>query len=346
VVAGADGTFVGGTFTFAGQTAAQNLALWNGAHWSALGSGVNGSVYALCRLRSELFVGGRFTTAGGLAATNLARWDGTNWSAVGRNVNGTVHALACSDREFFAGGMFTFAGGVTASNIARWDGTNWSALGAGVAGGVRALAFGEGVLHADASFRSAGGVNATNIARWDGANWSALGSGVGGTVSSLPRIRPPPVSALALAGKELFVGGDFAQAGNVPATNVARWDGTHWTPLGDGLEFGYSAPPGVAALAIRTGELIVGGRFEFAGGWPASDFSVWHFPPRLRITRLNQAVELSWPSAAAGYVLQAAETLESPVWRPVTNPPVALGGETSVIESTSHRTFFYRLLKE
>ena len=154
------------------------------------------------------------------------------------------------------------------------------------------------------------------------------------------------MAALILDGGALYAAGTFKHAGSAAVNNLARWDGTRWTPLGDSLEFGSSAPPGVAALSVRTGELIVGGRFEFAGGWPASDFSVWHFPPRLRITRWNQAVALSWPSAAAGYVLQAAETLESPVWRPVTNPPVASGGETFLIESTSQPTFFYRLRRE
>jgi hypothetical protein len=222
MVAGAEGVFVGGTFTFVGQTPAQNIALWDGVHGSALGSGVNGSVYALCRRGSELFAGGRFTVAGGVTATNIARWDGTNWSALGNGLNGTLYGLACSDRELFAGGTFGAAGGVTASNIARWNGTNWSALGAGVGGTVRALAFGDGSLYASGLFKSAGGVNATNIARWDGAHWFALGGGVSGTVSSLPRIRPPPVSALALAGNELLVGGDFTLAGNTAATNVAR----------------------------------------------------------------------------------------------------------------------------
>ena len=49
---------------------------------------------------------------------------------------------------------------------------------------------------------------ANNIARWDGSSWSALGSGVNGYVT-----------ALAMLGNDLFVGGGFTTAGGIAATN-------------------------------------------------------------------------------------------------------------------------------
>src|SRR5215472_2024241 len=39
--------YIGGGFTAAGNVVANNVAKWNGSGWSALGSGVNGRVYAL-----------------------------------------------------------------------------------------------------------------------------------------------------------------------------------------------------------------------------------------------------------------------------------------------------------
>ena len=45
-VSGSD-LYAGGDFTTAGGSAANNIAQWNGSSWSALGSGMNGSVYAL-----------------------------------------------------------------------------------------------------------------------------------------------------------------------------------------------------------------------------------------------------------------------------------------------------------
>src|SRR5688572_15469210 len=76
-------------------------------------------------------------------------------------------------------------------------------------------------LYAGGDFSSAGGVAASRIAKWNGSSWSALGSGLGGLGSS--------VRALAVwddgSGPALFVAGRFDTAGDVPALNVARWDG-------------------------------------------------------------------------------------------------------------------------
>jgi hypothetical protein len=73
--------YVGGSFWSAGYVWASNVARWNGASWSALGSptnGVNSSVYALASYDSGggpgLFLGGPFTTAGGMASNRIARW--------------------------------------------------------------------------------------------------------------------------------------------------------------------------------------------------------------------------------------------------------------------------------
>ncbi len=35
-------------------------------------------------------------------------------------------------------------------------------------------------------------------------------------------------------GPALYVGGSFSVVGNVVASNIAKWDGTQWQPLGSG----------------------------------------------------------------------------------------------------------------
>jgi len=57
--------YVGGSFTTAGGVSANNIAAWNGGAWSALGSGIDGAVWALAADGSgHLFVGGSFSLAG------------------------------------------------------------------------------------------------------------------------------------------------------------------------------------------------------------------------------------------------------------------------------------------
>ena len=72
VVDGSGNLYIGGTFAVEGDTPVTNIAKWNGSSWSALGSGITGTVSALAVSGSDLYVGGNFTAEGGIAATNRA----------------------------------------------------------------------------------------------------------------------------------------------------------------------------------------------------------------------------------------------------------------------------------
>jgi trimeric autotransporter adhesin len=214
-----------------------------------------------------LYAGGMFDTAGGVPASGIAKWDGATWSPLGEGMNAGVLALAVADDgggpALFAGGGFTLAGGMPANRIAKWDGASWSALGQGMDQGVLALTVaddgGGPALFAGGTFTSAGGAPANLVAKWDGGAWSALGSGV-----------PPGFGAMIMAmsgfdggtGPALYVGGLFTSAGGVAAANIARWDGSNWSPLGGGVNL----PAGAfARFDDGAGEaLYVGGGFTSA----------------------------------------------------------------------------------
>ncbi len=275
--------YAGGQFSAAaaGSVPAVGIAKWDGASWSALGSGMAGSVNSLTVFDDgsgpALYAGGLFTSAGGVAANRIAKWDGTSWSALGSGLNSTVNALAVFDdgsrAALFAGGQFTSAGGVAANRIARWDGTSWSALGSGADGSVEALAvFDDGsgpALFAGGQFTSAGGVAANRIAKWKGASWSALGSGMDGTVHALTEFDDG-------SGPALFAGGNFSSADGVPASRIAKWSGTSWSALGSGVG---GAPGLVNALTVFDGgggaALAAAGNFTSAGGVAAASVAKW-----------------------------------------------------------------------
>ena len=268
-----------GAFNSVGGIAATNIAEWNGVEWSQLGGGVKGShVGAAASGRGHLYVGGLFSSAGGIVASNLARWDGVQWSEVGGGANGIVFALASNGTNVYAGGHFTEAGGIAASKVAKWDGQNWSALGAGIipvfegsewVGTVDSLAVNGADVFAGGRFRNAGGTAATNIARWDGTNWHSLGKGLryfDGTGSENGAVR-----ALAVINGVLFAGGEFRLAGDVEATNIARWDGSSWQPVGSGVNDFLS----VLALSSNGTELYAGGSFRLIGGIEANRIAKW-----------------------------------------------------------------------
>lgn len=240
--------YAGGLFGTAGGAAADQIAKWNGASWSALGRDSTSFVYALAAFDEGngpvLFAAGGFNVGG---PQRIVRWDGSTWSAVGgglAGVNSTVQALTVFDDgtgpALYAAGDFTTADGAPASRIAKWDGSTWSPLGSGLDGEVRVLTAidagqpGGPALIAGGRFSTAGGTAASRVAKWDGTTWSALGSGIDPV---LPGVGASSVLALTHfdsgSGPELYVGGDFVGAGGSAMKNLAKWDGSSWSSLGN-----------------------------------------------------------------------------------------------------------------
>src|SRR5438270_499147 len=114
-------------------------------------------------------------------------------------------------------------------------------------------------------------------ATFSDANWISMGGlpGVDG-VGNHGRGWVQAVAADGLGN--LYVGGSFFIAGNVLATNIAKWDGTTWSALGSGTE--YTDDRGffrvVNALAVSGSNLYAGGLFTTAGGIVVSNIAKWN----------------------------------------------------------------------
>lgn len=307
LLADAAGVYVGGSFTDvndggAAVPAADFVAHWDGAHWSALGDNgagngsITGNVYALAMLGSDLYVGGPFNNVsnhGAIlhSADFIARWDGANWAAVGGSgttaaLGGIVNGLTVFDGALYAGGCFAnvFQGGANltaADGIARWDGTAWSALGSNGSGNgaipIPGNCFTDpGSVHALGALGSTllvGGrffdVNndgtslpgADMLATWDGVDWAELGSQPNGSLNYL-------VNAVLVDGSDVYVGGGFTDVSDhgtnlKTADYIARWDGAHWSALGDNGAGNGALQNAVWALALdEQGHLYAGGTFQ------------------------------------------------------------------------------------
>jgi hypothetical protein len=77
------------------------------------------------------------------------------------------------------------------------------------------------------------------------------------------------VKALAVSGTNLYAGGTFTTAGGNAANSVAKWDGSHWSALGSGMN------NDVLALALSGTNLYAGGDFTTAGGGAAKYIAKW-----------------------------------------------------------------------
>ena len=165
--------YVGGAFT----TPFARITRWNGSQWYAVGSGsLNGVVYAIDDVGSNLYIGGSFTNAGGSGAYLARSYKSGSWATFGGSVDGIVRALADNTSELLVGGDFVNAGAVPARHVVRWTGSQWLGLGSG-AGGVSGFSNNPTVdvivvdgmyVYLGGTLRSAGPIISDNVAIWGG----------------------------------------------------------------------------------------------------------------------------------------------------------------------------------
>lgn len=296
LLVGSDGAlYAGGDFTDAVDgTSFANLAVFDGASWLGVGTGVVGPVTALALDGAngpdgadQLYVAGPFTEIGGVAAPSLARFDGTTFAAVGPALAAwpeagegalpSIYALYYDEptSSLIVGGSFARAGEVAAANIARWDGTAWHAYGDGLGdafSSVMSLTMFEGALVAGGSFSASGATDVGAVARFDGTRWSAVAGGL--TSSSPPNHYGRQVLTLLPVGRMLFAGGLFSIVDGTPEEQIGVFDGTAWRSLGGGMS-------DITNALIATNDgVYAGGGFTRAGTEPSIGIALFRYGAR------------------------------------------------------------------
>jgi LPXTG-site transpeptidase (sortase) family protein len=240
--------------------------------WSPLpNNGLNGNVYSIVLLGTNLYVAGSFSQTADGSVTNLrniARFDlaTSTWSplANGGLSPGYVNEVIAVGSDLYAVGIFTQTadGAVTLNRIARYNpGMNvWSAL---ANNGLNSSTFTMAVVGSDLYVAGAfsgtadGTVTLHRIARYDGSAWSALAND--GLNSA--------VYALTLIGSDLYVGGmGITQTFDGAVTNlntIARYDliTNTWNPLSNNGLSGGTFADVVWDIAVVGGVLYAGGDF-------------------------------------------------------------------------------------
>ena len=331
--------YAGGVSTDAQGIGRPMVAKWDGSSWSEIGTLSNPTPHTQVSAMAvyddgsgaALYATGGFDTADGSQVNYIAKWDGSSWlpltGSSGTGLESAAQALETYDdgtgNALYVGGYFSTAGGVTVNGIARWNGTEWTALsdppGVGSYGVVKALTVwddGSGpALYAGGTFNDLGGVFPMNIVKWDGLAWSTLtgssGTGISGGYFSVDSLTVFDDGS----GPVLFVGGDFTQAGGIDALNIARWDGSEWSPLtgpsGNGVS---DAVAGLISFDDGGGaRLYAGGDFDLAGGLPVGKIASW------------DGASWSQLSAATGHGL-GSSALALEVYDSGSGPEVVTGG--------------------
>ncbi|MBL7915615.1 MAG: T9SS type A sorting domain-containing protein [Bacteroidia bacterium] len=153
------------------------------------------------------------------------------------------------------------------SHVGVWDGSNWDTLGGGLDGPFLAASNLNGDLYIGGDFAYAGGASFPdpkfyNLAKWDGVEYHITDYQTGIIVQ-----------ALATYNNELYIGvrGPFDVNG-VTYSSIARFDGTNWNDVGGGV---FASFKEIICMTHFNGDLIVAGRFDYAGSVQANNIARW-----------------------------------------------------------------------
>lgn len=169
---------------------------------------------------------------------------------------------ADADGNVYIAGPILSAGGIPTDKVAMWDGERWDLLGSGTSEGL-ALAVAvspEGHLYVGGAFEEIRGVAATGLAKWDGSEWSAVGTGLDNyEVTGDLNGSNEWIGALEFGPDgTLYAGGLFSSIDGVAVNNIAKFDGTTWSAMGEGL----GTNGDVQAIAIdANNNVYAGGEF-------------------------------------------------------------------------------------
>jgi len=201
---------------------------------------------------------------------NLTRWEpSTNtWERVPGIDYYHTNFIRCgvtdSEGNIYFGGDFSEIGGVVAGRVAKfnvnsgiWDNLrdinfyDYDQQRGPVSGGVYDIEIIANYVYIGGGIFNSDSVALKYIRRYNISTqtWETVGSGVNGKVRSL-----------STDGQgNLYVGGEFTEAGGVQVNYIAKWDGQSWSALGNGCD-NY-----VISLEYYDEKLYAGGSFRYVG---------------------------------------------------------------------------------
>jgi hypothetical protein len=261
---------------------AVNMEVWRWTKcdgWLRLGTLTRPDVATITALHlagDVLYVAGWFTDVSGVGATNVAKCDLNchTWSPVGDGTLDNVWSLTVD-----ANGKVYVGAGETSDNGASYhsllyslDGSSWATVGGGMWGSalqyplpnITALAADGTNIYVGGAFAAGRNSNGTridspNLIKWTGSQWQAMGGGSG--LAILTVLSSPEVQKIVVSGTNVFVAGDFSNAGD-PPVGLDRFstDGSHvhaYTLYLDGYASGVGSD-----LSVQGKTVYLAGRFD------------------------------------------------------------------------------------
>jgi hypothetical protein len=166
------------------------------------------------------------------------------------------------NNDIFVAGSFTHAGGCMVNGLTKWDGNVWTKFGSGLKTSDGNSGIGlclkeiDNTLYLGGVFDSIDGVACHSLAKFNGTGWSS--------VNNFPLFSITPgyinwVYDIELYNNELYVCGNFYNYPQMTIDHIAKWDGTNWVNVGNGIHGGIRD---ARKMVVFKNELVVAGRFS------------------------------------------------------------------------------------
>lgn len=262
--------------------------------WGGFNPGIDGPIDNMIVHNGELYMSGTFFNSGGVVTIGCTKYDGTNFTSLGTSSIPGISSLCEYSGELYAIGSFEHNGTI-GPHLAKMSGITWNVItlvdslpvphevtpytntnssGLTVYQNKLVIAASTEIYTWDGTtVGKIGGLsmNSNNIQgitvynseliamctpqnstfglhKWDGNSWVSI---QGQTVDS------PVIWDMVEYNGELYIGGDISSIGGISTNNVAKWNGTTWSRVGDGQTLISSGLYSVYDLSVYNGKLFV-----------------------------------------------------------------------------------------
>ena len=226
-----DSILIAGSFPYAyGVPYSQNVAIWDGAAWSAIQpGGVDAFIPAVISNADGLTVAGQIASIAGIPiANNVARFTGGTWSSA--CVHPTDGILWFSTMAYYQG-KYILGGNLNSPTLRElcWlDGDTLRRVGQGILGDawVNDLQEYQGKLYIAGDYNTASGNAATSLSTWDGQDFA----------NPFPQVYfTTQANDIDVFGGELYFSGRVQLLGSSDYYALARYDGERLCLFGKNL---------------------------------------------------------------------------------------------------------------
>ncbi len=165
---------------------------------------------------------------------------GQTWTNVGSGLNWNVYDLITYNDTLYAAGRL----GLPSRGVFYWNGTEWvnTAYFWGISYPLTLAENNNELYTGGGPDWNAG--DPTKVYKWTGVNWEQQGDDFNGSSNNT-------VQRLISHNGYLYAGGQFEIADGDSCKNIARWNGSNWEPVFDGV------PGLITEMDVFNGNLIV-----------------------------------------------------------------------------------------